>query len=70
MKKLITKLIVVFAIVTCVLNIVTIKTFANIDKKNLYSKGDCGRLLKKGDTVVKHMLWYITKMGKNILHIV
>ena len=33
MKKLITKLIVVFAIVTCVLNIVTIKTFANIDKK-------------------------------------
>ena len=53
MKKLITKLIVVFAIVTCVLNIVTIKTFANIDKKNLYSKGDCGRLLKKGDTAVK-----------------
>ena len=29
---------------------------ANIDKKNLYSKGDCGRLLKKGDVVVKGLI--------------
>ena len=64
MKKLITKLIVVFAIVTCVLNIVTIKTFANIDKKNLYSKGDCGRLLKKGDTVVKTYVVVYNQDGK------
>lgn len=64
MKKLITKLIVVFAIVTCVLNIVTVKTFANIDKKNLYSKGDCGRLLKKGDTVVKTYVVVYNQDGK------
>lgn len=64
MKKLITKLIVVFAIVACVLNIVTIKTFANIDKKNLYSKGDCGRLLKKGDTVVKTYVVVYNQDGK------
>jgi hypothetical protein len=64
MKKLITKLIVVFAIVTCVLNIVTIKTFANIDKKNLYSKGDCGRLLKKGDTAVKTYVVVYNQDGK------
>ena len=64
MKKLITKLIVVFAIVACVLNIVTIKTVANIDKKNLYSKGDCGRLLKKGDTVVKTYVVVYNQDGK------
>ena len=64
MKRLITKLIIVFTIVTCILNIVTIKTFANIDKKDLYSKGDCGRLLKKGDTVVKTYIVVYNQNGK------
>lgn len=64
MKRLITKLIMVFTIVTCILNIVTIKTFADIDKKNLYSKGDCGRLLKKGDTVVKTYIVVYNQNGK------
>lgn len=64
MKRLITKLIIVFAIVTCILNIVTINAFADIDKKNLYSKGDCGRLLKKGDTVVKTYIVVYNQNGK------
>lgn len=64
MKRLITKLIIVFTIVTCILNIVTIKTFANIDKKNLYSKGECGRLLKKGDIVVKTHIVVYNQNGK------
>ncbi len=64
MKRLITKLIIVFTIVTFILNIVTIKTFANIDKKNLYSKGECGRLLKKNDIVVKTHIVVYNQNGK------
>lgn len=47
MKRIITKFILIFTIIVCTLNAIILTTFANIDKKNLYSKGDCGRLLKK-----------------------
>ena len=53
MRNLIIKLIVVFSIIMIILNAITVRTFANVDTKNLYSKGDCGRLLKKGNIVVK-----------------
>ena len=64
MKNLIIKLIVVFSIVMIILNAISIKAFANIDKKNLYSIGDCGRLLKKGNIVVKTYIVVYNENGK------
>ena len=64
MKRIITKFIIIFTIIVCTLNAITLTTFANIDKKNLYSKGDCGRLLKKGDVVVKTYIVVYNDNGK------
>ena len=64
MKRIITKFIIIFTIIVCTLNAITLTTFANIDKKNLYSKGDCGRLLKKGDVVVKTYIVVYNNNGK------
>ena len=64
MKKMMKKFIILFCIVVCVLNTITITTFANIDSRNLYSKGDCGRLLKKGDIVVKTYIVVYNENGK------
>lgn len=64
MKKIITKFMVIFTIIVCILNIFVVSTFANIDRKNLYSKGDCGRLLKKGDIVVKTYIVVYNDNGK------
>lgn len=64
MKRAMKKFIILFCIVVCVLNAITITTFANINSKNLYSKGDCGRLLKKGDIVVKTYIVVYNENGK------
>ena len=64
MKRVMKKFIILFCIVVCVLNAITITTFANINSKNLYSKGDCGRLLKKGDIVVKTYIVVYNENGK------
>ena len=64
MKKILTKFIIIFSIIVVILNTITITTFANIYKKNLYSKGDCGRLLKKGDVVVKTYIVVYNDNGK------
>ncbi len=64
MRNLIIKLIVVFSIIMIILNAITVRTFANVDTKNLYSKGDCGRLLKKGNIVVKTYIVVYNDNGK------
>ena len=64
MKNLIIKFISLFSIILIILNAISIKAFANIDKKNLYSIGDCGRLLKKGDIVVKTYIVVYNENGK------
>lgn len=64
MKRIVIKFIIIFCMIVCVLNAITITTFANIDSRNLYSKGDCGRLLKKGDIVVKTYIVVYNENGK------
>ena len=64
MKKLLIKFIAIFAIILFVINIINIYSFANIESKDLYSKGNCGRLLKKGDIVVKTSIVVYKKDGK------
>lgn len=64
MKRLTTKFIIVFSIIIMLINAINITTFANIDRKNLYFKGECGRLLKKGDIVVKTSIIVYNQDGK------
>ena len=64
MKNILIKFIVIFAIILFVINIINIYSFANIESKDLYSKGNCGRLLKKGDIVVKTSIVVYKKDGK------
>ena len=44
MKVLLKKFTIIFSIILIIFNTITITAFANINEKNLYSKGDCGRL--------------------------
>ena len=66
MKKINIKLIISLAIVMILGNFISIFSFAsfNIDSANLYSKGDCGRLIKKNGTVVKTSFIVYSKDGK------
>ena len=64
MKFTIKKFIAIFAIILFIVNAINIKSFANIEKRDLYSKGTCGRLLKKGDMVVKTSIVVYKKDGK------
>lgn len=66
MKKINIKLIISLAIVMILGNFISIFSFAsfNIDSANLYSKGDCGRLIKKNETVVKTSFIVYSKDGK------
>lgn len=66
MKKINIKLIISLAIVMILGNFISIFSFAsfNIDSANLYSKGDCGRLIKKNGTVVKTSFIVYLKDGK------
>ena len=64
MKNILIKFIAIFAIILFVINIINIYSFANIESKDLYSKGNCGRLLKKGDIVVKTSIVVYKKDGK------
>ena len=66
MKKINIKLIISLAIVMILGNFISIFSFAsfNIDSANLYSKGDCGRLIKKNGTVIKTSFIVYSKDGK------
>lgn len=64
MKNLLKKFTIIFSITLIIFNAITLTTFANINEKNLYSKGDCGRLLKKGDIVVKTYVVVYNDNGK------
>lgn len=64
MKVLLKKITIIFSITLIIFNTITITAFANISEKNLYSKGDCGRLLKKGDIVVKTYIVVYNDNGK------
>lgn len=64
MKFTIKKFIAIFAIILFIVNAINIKSFANIEKRDLYSKGTCGRLLKKGDMVIKTSIVVYKKDGK------
>lgn len=66
MKKTNIKLIISLAIVMILGNFISIFSFAsfNIDSANLYSKGDCGRLIKKNGTVIKTSFIVYSKDGK------
>lgn len=66
MKKINIKLIVSLAIVIILGNFISIFSFAsfNMDSANLYSKGDCGRLIKKDGVGVKTSFVVYLKDGK------
>ena len=72
MKKINIKLIVSLAIVIILGNFISIFSFAsfNMDSANLYSKGDCGRLIKKDGVGVKTSFVVYLKDGKTNINCV